>query len=556
MNKDNISRKEALKTMGGLALGGSTLFSSLANKSNSSASSFPNISTSRTSSKPNMLWITLEGVPISMLSSYQDTRWGDLRSSLMDTPNIDRIAREGMQMQNAFCTNALCAPGRATLLTGKYSHENGVTGNGNSSPGGHPSTNDFDTAQPTFPKTMRQHGYQTATMGKWHLRQKNGKPVNPAKVGFDKFAFKTGAGGPYYNPNGFLQNPSIGSTTIEKKSHKGYITDTFTDMALQTMKSFNSNEQPFMMMMQFFNDHRPFHPPNKYADLYEGQRIPEPSTFWDDYEHRSSAAKEARMRIRYMPDWGAPHFKGRSGQAAAHVPKDMTGRQRKQYNYQQLMKHFMATLKAADDNIGRLLDYLDQNGLAEQTIVVLTSDHGFFLGEHGWFDKRFMYEQSIRVPWMIRYPDMVEPGSTSDRMNVNIDDAPTALDLVGLPVPDEMQGRSLKPILQGNTPEDWRTSMYYHYYEFGGNHQVLPHYGVRTERYKLISYYTENQWELFDLKKDPDEMESLFEWEGYDVYPSYDKVAHNLVDELKQLRKQYNDTTGQPVHLVRTRRYD
>jgi arylsulfatase A-like enzyme len=234
----------------------------------------------------------------------------------------------------------------------------------------------------------------------------------------------------------------------------------------------------------------------------------------------------------------------------------MTGRQRKQYNYQQLMKHFMGTLKAADDNIGRLLDYLDQSGLADQTIVVLTSDHGFFLGEHGWFDKRFMYEQSIRVPWMIRYPGMVEPGSTSGRMNVNIDDAPTALDLVGLPVPDEMQGRSLKPIVQGNQPKDWRTSMYYHYYEFGGNHWVLPHYGVRTERYKLISYYTENQWELFDLKRDPDEMESLFEWEGYDVHPGYDKIARDLVGELKKLRKQYNDHTGQPVHLVPTSSYD
>jgi arylsulfatase A-like enzyme len=551
-SSNNITRKQALKTMGGLALGGSTLFSSLAGKSKSLESFFPNIITSKTSKKPNILWITGEGIPITVLSSYRNTRWGDMRSDLVDTPNIDRIAREGMQMQNSFCTNALCAPSRASLLTGNYSHENGVTGNGSGRPNGHPSTNHFDVSQETFPKIMRRHGYQTALMGKWHLREK-GKPANPAKAGFDKFAFKLGAGGPYYKAGGYLQNPSVGSSTIEKKSHKGYITDNFTDMAIQTMKQF---DQPFLIMMQYFNDHRPFEPPHKYEDFYAGQRIPEPSTFWDDYKHRSTAAKEARMRIEYMPDWGSPYFKGRSGSAPANVPKDLTGRQRKQYNYQQLMKHFLSTLKAQDDNIGRLLDYLDQTGLADNTIVVYTSDHGFFLGEHGWFDKRLMYEQSIRVPWIIRYPGMVEQGSISELMNINIDNAPTALDLVDLPIPSDMQGRSLKPILQGNPPKDWRNSMYYHYYAFGGGHRVLPHYGVRTEQYKLISYYTQNQWELFDLEEDPDEMENLFEWEGYDIYPGYDKVAHNLVDELKQLRKKYNDTTGQPVHLVPTRRYD
>jgi arylsulfatase A-like enzyme len=552
-DSNNIDRREALKQMGGLALGGSTLFSSLASGSGKSSSPFPNIITSRPSEKPNILWITLEGVPISMLSSYQNTRWGDLRSNLVDTPNIDRIAQEGMQMQNSFCTNALCAPGRATILSGKYSHENGVTGNSNSNPSGHPSTNNFDVSQTTFPKVMRRHGYQTGHSGKWHLRQKNNKPANPAKAGFDRFAFKKGAGTPYYEPSGYLQNPSMGSSTIEEKSYKGYNTDTFTDLAIQMMDQF---DQPFLMMMQYFNDHRAFTPPHKYEDLYKGQRIPEPSTFWDDYKHRSTAAKEARMRIGYMPDWGAPDIKGRSGSAADNVPKDMTLRQRKQYNYQRLMKHFMGTLKSMDDNIGRLLDYLDQNNLAEQTIVVITGDHGFFLGEHGWFDKRFMYEQSIRVPWMIRYPGMVEPGSISELMNINIDNAPTALDLANMPIPDDMQGRSLKPILQGKMPSDWRTSMYYHYYGFGGNHWVLPHYGIRTERYKLISYYTQNQWELFDLKRDSDEMESLFEWGGYDVYPGYDKVVHNLVDELKQLRKKYNDHTGQPVRLVPTRRYD
>jgi arylsulfatase A-like enzyme len=308
------------------------------------------------------------------------------------------------------------------------------------------------------------------------------------------------------------------------------------------MKEFSGNRKPFFMMMDFFNDHRPFQPPHKYEDLYQGQRIPEPSTFWDEYKNRSSVAKEAKMRIEFMPDWDAP--------------KDLTGRQRKQYNYQQLMKHFLATLKAQDDNVGRLLHFLDQSGLADNTIVIYTGDHGFFLGEHGWFDKRFMYEQALRVPWMIRYPGTVDQGTTTDLMGLSIDNAPTMLDLVGLSVPEDMQGESLKPILEGKTPNDWRTSMYYHYYEFGPPHWVLPHYGVRTERYKLISYYSANEWELFDLKKDPDEMESLFKWDGYKVDPGYEKVAQNLVKELKQLRKRYNDTTGKPVRLWSTSSYD
>jgi arylsulfatase A-like enzyme len=220
------------------------------------------------------------------------------------------------------------------------------------------------------------------------------------------------------------------------------------------------------------------------------------------------------------------------------------------------MKHFLGTLKSQDDNIGRLLDYLDQAGLADNTIVIYTSDHGFFLGEHGWFDKRFMFEQALRVPWMIRYPGTVQPGSTTDLMNLNIDNAPTALDLANIPVPHDMQGRSLKSIMEGKPPDDWRTSMYYHYYEFGYPHWVQPNYGIRTERYKLISYYTINEWELFDLKRDPDELESLFKWDGYSIHPGYDKIAHNLVKELKQLRKKYNDRTGQPVRLVPTSSYD
>lgn len=530
MEKKSISRKDALKKLSGLAIG-STLFpSSILSAREHKTVPFPNIITGRAGSKPNIVWITLEGVPLSTLSCYG--------SKLIDTPNIDRIAKEGMQFQNAFTTNALCAPSRAALLTGKYDHLNGMIANPGGTTGGQ-THSFFDPSQQTFPQILRRNGYQTGMVGKWHLVSEPDKPSNPGVAGFDYFVFKRGAGGPYYNPKGYLQNPKLGSTVIEEREYPGYITDNFTDLAIKGIKQF---KQPFMMMVQYFNDHRPFDPPHKYEHLYDDVRIPEPSTFWDDYSMRASPAREARMRIEYMPDFDPP--------------KELTGRQRKQWNYQKFMGHFLGTLKSLDENVGRLLDFLDQSGLSKNTIVAVTSDHGFFMGEHGWFDKRFMYEPAIRVPWMIRHPDMVQPGSTSDAMAINIDNAPTVLDLVGLDIPSDMQGMSLLPHIQGKTPKNWRDSFYYHYYEFAPPHWVVPHYGVRTDRYKLINYYTINEWELFDLEKDPDEMESLFEWSGYKVHPAYESITQDLVNKLKQLRGQYKDTTGKPVKLWPTKSYD
>ncbi len=516
MAEDNkISRAEALKRIGSLALGSSLvpLLAEAQGESNRPSSS-----------KPNILWITGEGVPLNVLSCYG--------SQLLRTPNIDRIANEGMRFANSFCTNALCAPSRATLLTGTYDNINGMISNPNAVPVYRRKTH-FDLNQETFPKILKRNGYQTGLVGKWHI------PGNPAKAGFDYFVFKRGAGGPYYRPTGYLQNPSIGSDVIEHATHPGYITDNVTDFAIKGIKEF---KQPWLMMVQFFNDHRPFNPPHKYEHLYDHTHIREPGTFWDDYSHRASAAREARMRIADMPDF--------------HPPATMTTRQRQQWNYQKFMAHFLGTMRAQDDNIGRLLEFLDHNGLAQNTIVVYTADHGFFLGDHGWFDKRFMYEQALRVPWIIRYPGHIKAGSVRNDWVLSIDNAPTALDLVGLPVPKEMQGRSLLPLFKGQTPSDWRTSMYYHYYEFGPPHWVYPNYGIRTERYKLINYYTVNEWELFDLQKDHDEMESLFEWSGYKVHPAYKDTAEQLVGQLKQLREHFNDTTGSPVKLWPTSSYD
>jgi arylsulfatase A-like enzyme len=536
-DKNDPSRRDALKKIG--AAVGSTLIapslwaqsSGAAPRRLASAAAGAN-SGARKGGKPNILWITLEGVPISVLSCYG--------SRLIETPNIDRIAREGMRFENAFCTNPLCSPSRATLLTGKYAHLNGMIMNppyhpGESQPrptGAQPPVH-FDLSQETFPRIMQQHGYQTGISGKWHLLG------NPAKAGFDAFAIKRGTGSDSYNPKGYLQNPSIGSKMIEEKSYPGYVTDTFTDIAIQDMKRF---KQPFLMMFQPFNDHRPFDPPKKYAHLYDNVRIPEPSTFWDDYSKRTAAARYARMRVEYMPDY--------------NPPKDLTGRQRKQWNYQKFLGHFLATLRDLDDNVGRLLHYLDENGLSDNTIVVLTSDHGFFLGEHGWLDKRLMYEESIRVPWMIRWPGQVKAGSTTKDWTINIDNAPTALDLAGLPIPSDMQGKSVKPVVQGNTPSDWKRTLYCHYYEFGEPHWAFPYYGVRTDRYKLINYYRENEWELFDLEKDPDEMENLFQWAGYKIHEGYGHTAKNLVVQLKQLRHKYKDNTGWPVKLWPTSSYD
>lgn len=474
--------------------------------------------------KPNIIWITTEGVPISVLGCYG--------SKFIKTPNIDRIAKEGMLFTNSFCTNALCAPSRATLLTGKYSHLNGMLSN----PGettGHVTTSTFDPHQETFAQILKKNGYKTGLVGKWHLDDKDGKASNPGIAGFDYFVFKNGAGGPYYNPKGYFQNPSLGSLAVEERNYPGYITDNMTDLAIKGIEEMKDG--PFMMAIQYFNDHRPFDPPHKYEHLYDSIHFAEPSTFWDNYQSRSAAARQSHQRIEDMMDF--------------NPPKELTARQRRQWNYQQLMRHFLATLKAQDDNIGRLLDYLDKSGLAKNTIVVFTGDHGFFLGEHGWFDKRFMYEEALRVPWIIRYPGVIKPGSVSDSWVVNIDNAPTILDMAHMKIPDDMQGRSLLPIFKGETPKDWRKSMYYHYYEFAPPHWAMPCYGIRTERYKLIYYYTINEWELFDLKNDPDEMDDLFFKQGMQVKPGYETIFKDLVSQLTQLRKQYHDTTGRDVRV-------
>jgi arylsulfatase A-like enzyme len=513
---DAISRRDTLRGLAGMIAASAVSTQSQASSTPQSAA--PKASLAKLPKQPNILWITGEGVPVAALGCYG--------GRFLQTPNIDRIANEGVRFENAFCTNGLCAPSRATLLTGTYSHVNGMTGNPDIADIPKDEQPSFDSAQETFPKILKRHGYQTGMVGKWHL------PVNPAKTGFDYFVYKEGAGGPYYDPTGYLGNPSLGSDVIQQFRHEGYETDVMTDLAIKGIQQF---KKPFMMMLQYFNAHRPFDPPHQYEHLYDKVRIPEPGTFWDDYSKRATPTRAARMRIEDMPDF--------------NPPADLTGRQRKQWNYQRFMEHFLGALRSQDDNIGRLLKYLDDNGLAENTIVVYTCDHGFFLGDHGWFDKRFMYEQAILVPWMIRCPGATANGTVRSDWVINIDNAPTVLDLVGIPIPSQMQGKSIVPALHGNSLANEPPSFYYHYYEFGSPHWAAPHYGIRTDRYKLISYYNRNEWEFFDLEKDPDEMDNLIIDNGRRVQPGYEATVQELVGQLRQIRDRYKDTTGRPVNL-------
>jgi len=471
--------------------------------------------------RPNILFIMSDDHASHAMSCYG--------SKVNQTPNLDRIAREGMRFTNSFCTNSICAPCRAVILTGKYSHLNGLIDNAVK----------FDGSQQTFPKLLQKAGYETAIIGKWHLK------TDP--TGFDYWNILPGQGD-YYNPAMIEMG--------QRKKYTGYVTDILTDHALDWLKN-RAEDKPFCLMFHHKAPHRNWQPSPKYLDLYEDAQIPEPPTLFDDYEGRGRAAKEQDMSIAKTmnkadlklttPNNLTPEQKARWD--AAYVPRNKTfeeanpqGDDLVRWKYQRYMKDYLRCIASVDENVGRVLDYLDQSGLAQNTIVVYTSDQGFYLGDHGWFDKRFMYEESLRMPLVIRYPKEIEPGSVNSDIVLNLDFGETFLDYAGVPVPADMQGRSIRPLLQGKTPGDWRTSMYYHYYEYPAVHSVKRHYGVRTQRYKLIHFYHDiDEWELYDLRDDPDELRSVYD------DPGYANVVQELKAESRRLRTQYNDTTGAPV---------
>ena len=472
--------------------------------------------------RPNIIFIMTDDHASHAMSCYG--------SKINKTPNLDRIANEGMRFDNSFCTNSICAPCRAVILTGKYNHLNGVIDN----------RKKFDGSQQTFPKLLQKAGYKTAMIGKWHLK------TDP--TGFDYWNVLPGQGA-YYNP----AMKEMG----RQKKYTGYVTDIITDHALKWLKGLTPNE-PFCLMYQHKAPHRRWEPGPKYLTMYDDVTIPEPDNLFDDYSNRGRAAKEQDMSIaKTMTENDlklTPAKKNLTPEQkrlweAAYGPKNeafkkanLQGKDLVRWKYQRYIKDYLRCIASVDDNVGRVLDYLDESGLAENTVVFYTSDQGFYLGDHGWFDKRFMYEESLRMPLLVRYPREVKADSVSDDIVLNLDFGETFLDFAGVPVPADMQGESIRKILQGKTPKNWRKSMYYHYHEYPAVHSVKRHYGVRTGRYKLIHFYNDiDEWELYDLKKDPKEMKNVF------GDPAYAKTVEKLKAELKRLRKKYKDTTGSPV---------
>jgi arylsulfatase A-like enzyme len=473
--------------------------------------------------RPNIIFIMTDDHASHALSCYG--------SKINKTPNLDRIANEGMRFDNCFCTNSICAPSRAVILTGKYSHINGVIDN----------RKKFDASQQTFPKLLQEVGYQTAMIGKWHLKS------DP--IGFDYWNVLPGQG-TYYNPAMIEMG--------QRKKYTGYTTDIITDHCLSWLQE-RSSEKPFCLMYHHKAPHRRWEPGPKYLTMYDDVTIPEPETLFDDYSDRGKAAKEQDMTIKETlnnRDLKLVPPKNLTPQQkklwdAAYEPKNeafrqanLQGKELVRWKYQRYIKDYLRCVASVDDNVGRLLDYLDESGLAENTVVIYTADQGFYLGDHGWFDKRFMYEESLRMPLLVRYPKEIKPGSVNTDLVLNLDFAPTFLDFAGRAEPADMQGRSLRRLLRGRTPWNWRKATYYHYYEYPAVHSVKRHFGVRTQRYKLIHFYHDiDEWELYDLEKDPHELHNVYD------EPAYANVVKKLKVELKRLREKYKDDTGPLVSI-------
>lgn len=463
--------------------------------------------------RPNILFIMSDDHAYQAIGAYG--------SKMNKTPNLDRIAKEGMKFEYCFVTNSICGPCRAVILTGKYSHLNGFFRNGNR----------FDGSQQTVAKILQKNGYQTAVVGKWHL--------SSDPTGFDYWKVLIGQG-PYYNP------PLKTKDGIER--NVGYTTEVITDKALDFLKNHRDPKKPFFMMYQHKAPHRAWEPGPKYLNNYDDVEIPEPKTLFDDYSYRASGARNQTMTL-------ARHFSKRDQKLVpprnltkeqkeawdkAYGPKNkkfldakLTGKALTKWNYQRYIKDYLRCIDAVDFEVGRVLDYLDKTGLAKNTVVIYSSDQGFYLGEHGWYDKRWMYEESFRTPLLVRWPGAITPGKVNTDMTMNLDFAQTFLDIAGIKQPEDMQGASIVPLMKGKAPKDWRKSVYYQYYEFPGAHSVAKHYGVRTERYKLIHYHDLGEWELFDLKEDPNEMKSVH------GSPKYVEITKDLEKELKRLRKKY-----------------
>jgi arylsulfatase A-like enzyme len=467
--------------------------------------------------RPNIVFIMSDDHAAHAIGAYG--------SRVNETPNIDRLAREGMRFDNVFATNSICTPSRATILTGQYSHINGVT-----------MFNRFDSSRRTVASLLRQGGYHTGMIGKWHL--------GSDPVGFDHWEILPG--------QGVYHNPILYTATGERTYTGQYVTDVVTDLAIEFIRD-RPKEKPFFLMLHHKAPHRGWEPDEKQRTAFANRWIPEPPTLFDSYATRTDALRENQQRVAddlTNRDLKLPAPAGLAGEALAAwlrtkptsvtVTRDgigvtLTGEALVRWKYQRYMQDYLATIQSVDDNVGRLLDFLDRSGLTRNTMVIYTSDQGFFLGDHGMYDKRFMYEESLRMPFLVRWPERIKAGTTSDALGINADFAPTLLDAAGLGVPDDMQGRSLVPLFGGRTPDGWRTSMYYRYYHDPGDHNTRAHYGVRTTTHKLIYFWKNDQWELFDLRTDPAELHNLY------GVPGHEAVTASLKAELQRLKQSVKD---------------
>lgn len=479
---------------------------------------------SSAASKPNVVFIFSDDLTCQAISCYGDSR------KLLETPHMDRIAREGMRFDRCLVPNSICGPSRATILTGKYSHRNGFYNNSNSR---------FDGSQQTFPKLMQAAGYSTAIIGKWHLQS------DPS--GFDHWQILPGQG-IYYNP------PMIRNG--ERIREEGYVSDVIGDRTIEWIRN-RDKSKPFMLMSQHKAPHREWAPALRHLGWDQDRDYPEPETLFDNFEGRSKAVSDHDMGIdrtfteldaklqtptnmtaEQLAQWNA--YYGPRNQSFQKA--NLSGKELVRWRYNRYMHDYLACVKAVDENVGKLMKCLEDEGLMENTIIVCSSDQGFYLGEHGWFDKRWIFEESLRTPLMVRWPGVTKPGSVDNHLVSILDFPETFLDAAELDVPADMQGRSLKTLCAGAAPADWRKSFYYHYYEFPVPHRVRPHYGVVTERYKLVHYYKPDvdDWELLDRQADP------LETKSYYSDPAYADTVKELKTELERLRIEVQDTEAPP----------
>ncbi|USN99712.1 MAG: sulfatase [Phycisphaeraceae bacterium] len=477
-------------------------------------------------SRPNIIYVMSDDHGWQAISAYGSNR--------NKTPNIDRLAREGMRLDRFFVGNSICAPARATMLTGLHSHANGMMDN----------RTVFDGSQRTIAKMLHAAGYQTVMLGKWHLESE--------PTAFDYFDHVVGQG-TYYNPEFRRGGLADG---YEQYTETGYVTDIITDKAIDWIENRRDTDRPFLMLLHNKAPHRPWDPAPRHLTLFDDVQIPEPATLFDDWSGRGTPAHTQEMTIaehlfprdlKFERPWNLNESQRRMWDSVYGPKNDafnamaLAGDDLVRWKYQRYVKDYLRCVQAVDENVGRLLDELTHSGLDENTIVIYTSDQGWYLGENGWFDKRWMYEESFRTPFLVRWPGVIPEGSTSTALTQNIDIAPTMLDAAGLGVPDDMHGVSMLPVLRGHTPDDWRRSLYYRYYEYPGWHSVRRHEGVRTERYTLIHFYEPDvdEWEFYDLDADPGEMSNAID------KPRYAEKIAELKKELERLKTLYHVPPGE-----------